>query len=133
MCLRFVFVNFDAMYSSPIWDVAYFDMNDVEKGQLWHKLKYVRLDDNASSQSPSPIWHLGSHSHPVSHQLESDTWMRTPDNSGIILFMGSLNIQLASDSQKIQIIQAHTSYLSPTPAPVSKFSAGAKISWSNTN
>ena len=34
MCLRFVFVNFDAMYSSPIWDVAYFDMNDVEKGQL---------------------------------------------------------------------------------------------------
>ena len=77
MCLRFVFVNFDAMYSmlaALSRDVAYFDMNDVEKGQLWHKLKYVRLDDNASSQSPSPIWHLGTHSQPVS-QFKFDTYL----------------------------------------------------------
>ena len=85
LLLGFVSVCFDAIYS-PIKrrDGAYFDMNDVEKRQLWH--------EGRGREEICPIGWQCVHRVTLSHQFGSDTLTCTPDNSGITIFMGSLNI-----------------------------------------
>ena len=85
LLLSFVSVCFVAIYS-PITrrDCAYFDMSDVEKRQLWH--------EGRRGEEICPIGWQCVHTVTLSHQFGSDTLTCTPDNSGITIFMGSLNI-----------------------------------------